>query len=151
MGEDLASRHLIDQGYVILEKNYRRGNLEIDLIALDGNELVVAEVKTRSEGTLLRPETAVDHRKRKALMKLANEYMKSHQREEDIRFDIISIINTEHGPHIDHIKASLLDAVCGIIDDANDNDTMSSDTLHLLAAISDLNELITELSKTNEQ
>ena len=37
-------------------------------------------------------------------MKLANEYMKSHQREEDIRFDIISIINTEHGPHIDHIK-----------------------------------------------
>ena len=104
MGEDLASRHLIDQGYVILEKNYRRGNLEIDLIALDGDELVVAEVKTRSEGTLLRPETAVDHRKRKALMKLANEYMKSHQREENIRFDIISIINTEHGPHIDHIK-----------------------------------------------
>lgn len=52
--------------------------------------------------------------------------------------------------HTDHIKASLFDAVCGIIDDANDNDTMSSDTLHLLAAISDLNELITELSKTNE-
>ena len=53
--------------------------------------------------------------------------------------------------HTDHIKASLLDAVCGIIDDANDNDTMNSDTLHLLAAISDLNELINELSKTSEQ
>lgn len=48
------------------------------------------------------------------------------------------------------IKASLFDAVCGIIDDATENDMMGNDTLHILAGISDLNELITELSKTKD-
>ena len=49
-GEQMAARYLADQGYVILEHNYRRGHLEIDLIALDKDEVVIVEVKHPSCG-----------------------------------------------------------------------------------------------------
>ena len=64
MGEQMAARYLADKGYIILEHNYRRGHLEIDLIALDGDELVIVEVKSRAYDTIMRPEEAVDHKKR---------------------------------------------------------------------------------------
>lgn len=104
MGEQMTARYLTDKGYVILEHNYRRGHLEIDLIALDGDELVIVEVKSRANDTLLQPEVAVDHKKRLALIRLANEYVKSHNRKENVRFDIVSIVSNPEGAEIKHLK-----------------------------------------------
>ena len=104
MGEQLAARYLEDRGYTIVEHNYRRGHLEIDLIALDGNELVVVEVKSRSNDNILQPEEAVGHKKRLALIRLANEYVKTHGRKENVRFDIVSIISNGKRSEIKHIK-----------------------------------------------
>lgn len=104
LGEQMAARYLTDKGYTLLEHNYRRGHLEIDLIALDGDELVIVEVKSRAHDTLLQPEDAVDHKKRQALIRLANEYVKSHDRKENVRFDIISIISNDNGAEIKHIE-----------------------------------------------
>nr|MCR5445594.1 YraN family protein [Bacteroidales bacterium] len=103
-GEQMTARYLTDKGYIILEHNYRRGNLEIDLIALDGDELVIVEVKSRAYDTILQPQDAVDHKKRLALIRLANEYVKSHDRKENVRFDIVSIISKPEGAVIKHIK-----------------------------------------------
>lgn len=103
-GEQMTARYLTDKGYVILEHNYRRGHLEIDLIALDGDELVIVEVKSRANDTLLQPEVAVDHKKRLALIRLANEYVKSHNRKENVRFDIVSIVAKPEGAEIKHLK-----------------------------------------------
>lgn len=103
-GEQMTARYLTDKGYVILEHNYRRGHLEIDLIALDGDELVIVEVKSRANDTLLQPEVAVDHKKRLALIRLANEYVKSHNRKENVRFDIVSIVSNPEGAEIKHLK-----------------------------------------------
>ena len=103
-GEQMSANYLIDKGYVILEHNYHRGHLEIDLIALDGDELVIVEVKSRTNNTLLSPEEAVDHKKRKDLIRLANEYVKSHNRKENVRFDIIAIVKNEHGVELKHLK-----------------------------------------------
>ncbi len=100
----MTARYLTDNGYVILEHNYHRGHLEIDLIALDGVELVIVEVKSRANDTLLQPEAAVDHKKRLALIRLANEYVKSHNRKENVRFDIVSIVSKPEGAVIKHIK-----------------------------------------------
>ena len=50
----------------------------------------------------------------------------------------------------DHIKAWMLDLVCSLIDDAETNEAMSREELHLLSTISDYNRLITELSKTSD-
>ena len=104
MGEQLAAKHLTDKGYIIIEHNYRRGHLEIDLIALDKDELVIVEVKSRAYSTILQPEDAVGHKKRLALIRLANEYVKSHNRKENVRFDIVSIISNSNGTEIKHLK-----------------------------------------------
>ena len=104
MGEQLAARYLTNIGYIILEHNYRRGHLEIDLIALDGDELVIVEVKSRAYDNLLQPEAAVDHKKRLALIRLANEYVKTHNRKENVRFDIVSIVTNANGTEKKHLK-----------------------------------------------
>ena len=104
MGEQMAAKYLTDNGYVILEHNYRRGHLEIDLIALDGDELVIVEVKSRAYDTILHPEEAVDHKKRLNLIRLANEYVKTHGRKENVRFDIVSIVSNANGTEIKHLK-----------------------------------------------
>lgn len=103
-GEQMAAKYLTDKGYVILEHNYRRGHLEIDLIALDGDELVIVEVKSRAYDTILHPEEAVDHKKRLNLIRLANEYVKTHGRKENVRFDIVSIVSNANGTEIKHLK-----------------------------------------------
>lgn len=104
MGEQMAAKYLTDKRYVILEHNYRRGHLEIDLIALDGDELVIVEVKSRAYDTILHPEEAVDHKKRLNLIRLANEYVKTHGRKENVRFDIVSIVSNANGTEIRHLK-----------------------------------------------
>ena len=104
LGEQMAAKLLTDKGYVILEHNYRRGHLEIDLIALDGDDLVIVEVKSRAYDTILQPEEAVDHRKRLNLIRLANEYVKTHGRKENVRFDIVSIVSNANGTEIKHLK-----------------------------------------------
>lgn len=103
-GEQMVAKYLTDKGYVILEHNYRRGHLEIDLIALDGDELVIVEVKSRAYDTILHPEEAVDHKKRLNLIRLANEYVKTHGRKENVRFDIVSIVSNANGTEIRHLK-----------------------------------------------
>ena len=104
MGEEIAARYLEDQGYIIVERNYRKGHLEIDLIALDEDEIVVVEVKTRSHDVILDPEDAVGHKKRLSLIRLANQYARSHGRTENIRLDIVAIVSNADGTEIKHIK-----------------------------------------------
>lgn len=104
MGEQMTARYLTDKGYIILEHNYRRGHLEIDLIALDGDELVIVEVKSRAYDSILQPEESVDHKKRLNLIRLANEYVKTHNRKESVRFDVVSIVSNANGTEIKHLK-----------------------------------------------
>ncbi len=104
IGEQMTAKYLTDKGYIILEHNYRRGHLEIDLIALDEDELVIVEVKSRAYDNILQPEDAVDHKKRLALIRLANEYVKTHGRKENVRFDIVTVVSKEGGAEIKHLK-----------------------------------------------
>lgn len=119
LGEQIAAKYLEDNGYTILERNYRKGHLEIDIIALDpnpqfvrrfptsneaANELVVVEVKTRSYDTVLSPEDAVVHKKRLNMIRLGNQYIKSHGRKENVRLDVIAIVKGENGVELKHIK-----------------------------------------------
>lgn len=104
IGEQMVAKYLTDKGYIILEHNYRRGHLEIDLIALDGDELVIVEVKSRAYDNILQPEDAVGHKKRLALIRLANEYVKTHGRKENVRFDIVTVISKSDGAEIKHLK-----------------------------------------------
>ncbi len=59
-GEELAARHLVAAGMVVLDRNWRGPAGEIDLVLRDGSTLVVCEVKTRSSEAFGTPHEAVD-------------------------------------------------------------------------------------------
>ena len=103
-GEQIAARYLEDQGYVILDRNYRRGHKEVDIIALDHGELAVVEVKTRANEDYFTAEQAVDHRKRQNIIRVANNYVRRYHRTEPLRFDIIAIVGTGANAEIRHTK-----------------------------------------------
>lgn len=103
-GEQMAARYLEDQGYVILDRNYRRGHKEVDIIALDHGELAVIEVKTRTKEDYFTAEQAVDHRKRQNIIRVANNYVRRYHRTEPLRFDIIAIVGTGANAEIRHTK-----------------------------------------------
>ena len=97
-GEDRAARYLGELGYVVLDRNWRTPGGELDLVAADGREIVVVEVKTRRGLGFGHPFEAVDHRKRRRLWRLAMAWASAHPehaRGRDIRLDAIAIV----GPH----------------------------------------------------
>jgi putative endonuclease len=102
-GEDIAAQYLTEKGYKILEKNWRFSHNEIDLIAKDGEELVVVEVKTRQSNALIEPEMAVTRDKQRHIIRSANAYVRSKRMNVNIRFDIISILIADEKPVINHI------------------------------------------------
>lgn len=93
-GEDEAALYYEDRGYEILERDWKVGKRDIDLIALteDKDTLVFVEVKTRQNNDLQEPEEAVDVKKMRNLAIAANAYVKLHGLYMDVRFDIISVI-----------------------------------------------------------
>jgi len=107
-GEDLAHRFLRKQGYTIVARNYRlaSGDAEADLIARDGEDLVIVEVKTRATDEYGPPEQAVNPEKRRHLMRVAREYArKTNTPWEHMRFDIVSIVLREP-PEITLLRAA---------------------------------------------
>ena len=108
-GEDLAADYLRHKGYTIIERGWKSGHHDIDIIAQDGSTLVIVEVKTRRNRLFGAPEEAIDYRKRQSLLAAANHYVKSHPYSRDTRFDIVSIVGTIGStPEIDHIAGVAL-------------------------------------------
>ncbi len=96
IGEDAAVKYLESQGYVILDRNWRYGHLELDIVALDGEFLAFIEVKTREVNALVPPNYAITISKQRNLINAANGYVVRNRRSEEVRFDIVSVIH-HHG------------------------------------------------------
>jgi len=103
-GEEIAATYLQKLGYLILEKNWRAGRNEIDLIAKDNEFLVIVEVKSRSSDTLAEPEEAVTRDKQQGMIRAANSYIFRKNINLETRFDIISIIHNKNETKIHHLK-----------------------------------------------
>jgi len=103
-GEDLAVEFLTEEGYEILERNWRFKHIEVDIIARDNDQLVIVEVKSRSGNTWGEPSTAVDIRKQRSLIFAAERYIFSRNIDLDVRFDIVSIIMDQGRTVLEHIK-----------------------------------------------
>ena len=103
-GEDLAAAFLEEKGYAIVERDWKSGHHDLDIVAKDGSTLVIVEVKTRRNRLYGNPEEAIDYRKRRSLLSAINHYTKSHRIYSNVRFDIISIVgNMGEKSEIDHI------------------------------------------------
>ena len=104
-GERAAVRFLKRKGFKILAKQYRNQFGEVDVIALDGSQIVFVEVKTRQSTDAGQPFEAVDRRKQQKLTKLALVWLKKYKRlEQSARFDIVSVIWPQNSaePQIQH-------------------------------------------------
>ena len=95
-GEQLAAQHLIAAGMEVLDRNWRCSIGEIDIVARDGDTLVICEVKTRRSLTFGHPVAAVTP------IKLAST---SGIRARTIRLDVVGILTPRDGqPIIEHIR-----------------------------------------------
>ena len=106
-GEDIAYKYLEQNNYIIIERNFRCKQGEIDIIAKDlsKNELVFIEVKTRVSFNFGRPAQSVTYIKQKHLLKVANYYLFINSiKNKFIRFDVIEVFVKESQFKINHIK-----------------------------------------------
>jgi len=106
-GEDLATRYLRERGLQVLERNWRCSEGEIDVVALDGDCLVVCEVKTRRGTGRGDPLEAVTWEKSRRLRRLAAAYLRARPGVvPQVRIDVIGIV-AEPGrrPVLRHVVA----------------------------------------------
>lgn len=105
-GEDLAVDHLRACGMVILDRNWRTRSGEVDIVARDGDVLVVCEVKTRTSAAFGHPLTAVTPIKVRRMRRLAAEWLSVRGlRVRCVRFDIVGILTPRTGaPILEHVR-----------------------------------------------
>jgi putative endonuclease len=105
-GETVAARHLEQAGLVILARNWRCEIGEVDIVARDGNVLVICEVKTRRSTRYGRPAEAVTRAKAARLRMLAARWVTQCQaRPEAIRIDVVSVLSRRRGAaDVEHLR-----------------------------------------------
>lgn len=88
--EDEAAEFLTEKGFTIVTRRFRAKRGELDLVALDRNELVFVEVKQRKEGYI--PEESISRKKIERLYSAAKEYLTAtEQPDRHFRFDVVAI------------------------------------------------------------
>jgi putative endonuclease len=111
-GEDLAARRLAEAGCVILARNWRRRAGEVDIVAADGDALVICEVKTRRGGrhgtrAFQSPAEAVGRRKAERLRRLAEVWLHEHPGVPPggVRIDLVGVTLPRRGAaHVEHVR-----------------------------------------------
>ncbi|WP_029289350.1 YraN family protein [Cellulomonas sp. HZM] len=97
-GEDVAAAHVEARGWRVLDRNWRCREGEVDLVALDGDELVVVEVKTRRSTSYGYPAEAVTRTKLARVRRLAALWLAAHDvRAASVRVDVVAVLLPRSG------------------------------------------------------
>ncbi|WP_026425336.1 YraN family protein [Actinokineospora inagensis] len=104
-GEEIAAKHLVDSGLVILARNWRCELGELDIVCADGDRLVVCEVKTRTGTHYGGPAEAVTDVKARRIRRLARRWRVDRGIPKcSIRFDIVAVLLPPGGdPVVQHL------------------------------------------------
>ena len=105
-GEKVAADHLVSQGMVVLDRNWRTASGEIDIIARDGDAVVFCEVKTRRGSVYGDPAEAVTTYKTRRLRTLAAQWLAiTRVRPSQVRFDMVKVmVTSSEGPVVTHVR-----------------------------------------------
>ena len=111
-GERTAVRHLREQGLAILDRNWRCADGELDIVAREGDCLVVCEVKTRRTLDYGSPLEAITWRKAARLRRLAGWWIEAHPEVSGVtrrvRVDVVGVLLPYRGaPQIEHLAGVL--------------------------------------------
>lgn len=104
-GEQLAWEHLAGLGYVLVDRNWRCEQGELDIVARDGPCLVFCEVKTRRSTAFGSPVESVTPAKAARLRRLAVAWLQAHgERAEEVRIDVIGVLSPHGAPaEVEHL------------------------------------------------
>lgn len=108
-GEDIAARFLEQQrGLVLLSRNWRCRDGELDIVATDGTRLVVAEVKTRSGTGFGAPAESVTEAKAARIRRLAAAWLAAHRVGWcEVRFDVVAVLSPPVGEvRVEHLEGA---------------------------------------------
>jgi putative endonuclease len=107
-GEDVAADYLAGIGLVVLSRNWRCREGEVDLIATDGERLVVCEVKTRSGTGYGEPSEAVTRVKVARIRRITAQWLRTHRVGWcEIRFDVLAVLCPADGPvTVEHLQGA---------------------------------------------
>ncbi|MEV6652834.1 YraN family protein [Streptomyces sp. NPDC051219] len=106
-GEDLAARRLAEAGMTVIQRNWRCRAGEIDIVARDGDALVVCEVKTRRAGAFEHPMAGVTPVKAARLRRLAERWLQDHggPPQGGVRIDLVGVLLPRRGaPVVEHAR-----------------------------------------------
>lgn len=108
-GERVAAAHLVDAGMRIVERNWRCDIGEIDIVARDGDTLVVCEVKTRQGAEYGSPLEKVTSDKAERLRRLAARWMAEHEvHPGDVRIDLVAVLRSRRGrAQVEHVRGAV--------------------------------------------
>ena len=110
-GEDEAIKFLMDLGHTILERNWRAGHLEIDIISYDSSGIHFVEVKSRKSPIGYSPEECVNKQKQRNITSAAKKYIRTNKNkitDVEYHFDIIAIIFSTTGSKIRYFEDAWL-------------------------------------------
>jgi putative endonuclease len=114
IGENLAVEYLKVKKYQILERNWRYSRSEIDIITKFEGKLIFVEVKTKRTDEYLPPESTVGRIKKRRIIDAANRYMEQINYQDEIRFDIVSIlVHGKSGHTITHFEDAFFPGMDG--------------------------------------
>ena len=104
-GEERALHHIMGLGWEVLARNWRRGRLEVDLVARDGPCLVLVEVKARTEPVQAGWHRMVSKAQQERLIRAARAFLAQHpDRSLDVRFDVIAVLRNRYGHRVLHTQ-----------------------------------------------
>lgn len=103
-GEEAAAKYLEQNGYTLLDRNWRKNHLELDIVAAKDKELIIVEVKTRSNTDYIEPQDAVNWQKIRRIVVATDAYIKHFCLDVPVRFDIITAVGEPGAFKIEHIK-----------------------------------------------
>ena len=107
-GEDVAVRHLEQQGLEVLDRNWRCRDGELDLVVREAGTIAFVEVKTRSGLGYGEPAEAVSRVKARRIHGLAARWLgeKRPRGAHDLRFDVVAVLRTPQGPEVVHLRGA---------------------------------------------
>lgn len=112
-GEQIAASYLVSLGYKILSRNWHFGHDELDIIARNGDELVVVEVKSRTGDRWEHPSEAVSKQKIRHIVEAADAYIQEHEISLETRFDVVTIIFKGEKYELEHFKEAFIPGLDG--------------------------------------
>ena len=112
LGENAACSLLESMGHMILERNWRCGHLEIDIISVDHEGIHFVEVKARQKSVQAPPQENVDRRKQGRIVKAALGYLNTAKglprKDMECFFDVVAVTFEGDRPHVEWIPQAYI-------------------------------------------